>query len=330
MSDVTVTVRSDQLPSTTTTVTVRQNQISSVEVIPCQSFRFLDLPAELRVQVYEEVVVVGKVFYTPERIEAQNERRFKDWKLYRKPQLQLLRVCKTIHQEAEKVYLSKNLFVLPTEFYAQAPFVLEWNPRDRPSEYRWLFSTSAFTHLKNVSVGFSPVTKGRLTSSYIDFEKKNTDSRPRIVYSRLDAVGARRIEAHDEAREDFEQHCDSIRITLDEEGPLLIDARLPYIELDFTGGYCPLGCCRHMGQNGLYFLTFLLPLRTVVLGLNFKGEEQLFLNELAHGHCDYFNDSGPDDWKLPKNWGSPAWARKEYGVEFKTEHENWIKWKMDA
>jgi hypothetical protein len=81
-----------------------------------QPFRFLDLPAELRCQVYEELVVVGKIFYTPEQYSIMNEKCFKDWTAYAAPELSILRVCTQIHQEAEELYLSKHLFVLPNFF----------------------------------------------------------------------------------------------------------------------------------------------------------------------------------------------------------------------
>jgi hypothetical protein len=320
MSDVTVTVRSDQLPSTTT-VTVRQNQISSVEVIPCQSFRFLDLPAELRVQVYEEVVVVGKVFYTPERIEAQNERRFKDWKLYRKPQLQLLRVCKTIHQEAEKVYLSKNLFVLPAKFETQAPFVLKWSRTYRPSEYRWLFSKSAYKEVKNISFGFSPVLKIRHTSSYIDFDKQDTDKTPSAIWHRSRTANDRKISAHDKALWDFHCHCSDITDTLGEGTLEELTDNFQYMEMEFTNSYCPLGCCRYI-DAGYGLVDSLRPKHTVILGLDLDGEKQVFMNLFSSIHSD---DEGQDE-----DWGTPEWITNEYGVEFNPDRDIWAKWKMEA
>jgi hypothetical protein len=53
----------------------------------------------------------------PEDYAVANERRFKDRKAYRTPSLGILRVCKQVHDEAEEVYLGKNLFVLP-DFYS--------------------------------------------------------------------------------------------------------------------------------------------------------------------------------------------------------------------
>jgi hypothetical protein len=80
------------------------------------SCRFLDLPVELRIQVYEYLVVVGNVLYTPEWYEWQEGVRFNGFPAYEKPSLRFLSVCKQIRQEAEHEYFSKNLFVLPSLF----------------------------------------------------------------------------------------------------------------------------------------------------------------------------------------------------------------------
>jgi hypothetical protein len=74
-------------------------------------FRFLDLPTELRLQVYEHVVVVGRVFYDPDPLEAHDSiSPFAYFQEYEVPSLAILRVRKQIHAEAEDIYLKVNLF----------------------------------------------------------------------------------------------------------------------------------------------------------------------------------------------------------------------------
>lgn len=66
--------------------------------------RFLKLPTELRLYVYEYLVVVDKIFYTPDQYSVSGEKRYKDWTTDRTPSLQILCVSKQIHAGAEEVY----------------------------------------------------------------------------------------------------------------------------------------------------------------------------------------------------------------------------------
>jgi hypothetical protein len=79
---------------------------------PPARFRFLDLPAELRNPIYEEVLVVDKAFFSNN----------KSGDRYAKPQVALLRICKQIYTKAEQVYLGNSLLHLPTNWHNCNPF----------------------------------------------------------------------------------------------------------------------------------------------------------------------------------------------------------------
>ncbi|KAF2820371.1 hypothetical protein CC86DRAFT_412240 [Ophiobolus disseminans] len=83
---------------------------SSASVLSSIAFRFMDLPIEIRVLIYTELVVVGKIFYTPSGYEIQEGFRFTDREKYRKPELGIFGVSKSVREEAEEVYLSNVAF----------------------------------------------------------------------------------------------------------------------------------------------------------------------------------------------------------------------------
>lgn len=78
------------------------------------------LPPEIRQRIYEEILVVGKVFpYTLSESYNENDCDY-DASLtprerggYEAPTIALLLVCKAIHSEAEPVLYRQNKFVLP-------------------------------------------------------------------------------------------------------------------------------------------------------------------------------------------------------------------------
>lgn len=212
-------------------------------------FRFMDLPPELRLRVYEELVVVGKVAYITPTCSHEGSRRLRE---YRRPDLTILRVSRQAHWEAEKIYLSKNQFVLPLEFYKWAPF-------DKPCDERSgiLFSKRALNILKHISheISGQAVNMGGDISSFL--WKAGQDDF--ALLSRPD----RREQLHDSAMDMY----------YDEESQLL-DALLSLtglttIEFNYRYAYCPMGCCRMLPEFGIE--SFWTGLACGIQGIRFQG-----------------------------------------------------------
>ncbi|KAF9700876.1 hypothetical protein EKO04_001160 [Ascochyta lentis] len=240
--------------------------------------RFLELPAELRLQIYEELVVVGKVFYTPGYKSLKSYVRFKDYSNYTKPSLAILRVCKTTHKEAEDVYLSKNLFVLPPNFSLSQPFTNKQYFGHRP-----LFSTAAFARLKHVSIELSSRSPDAPTTmdAYI---WDPTTWQVQVNFHQQTAV-ERLQDAHDQAVKWF-----FLRLDKEVQALTLIPA-LRSLELDYSNAYCPLACCRLLGLTGAwsYLTDELAPAKSIrVVGLRDEGEEEQVLTSWS----DVVEDSG--------------------------------------
>ena len=88
-----------------------------------RTFRFLDLPLEIRMMVYEYALVVGHVF---SKEVAVSDKRHMGSLSYERPATQLFLVCRQIKRECEPIFFSRNHFVIPVEFVEwQCHFLLD-------------------------------------------------------------------------------------------------------------------------------------------------------------------------------------------------------------
>ncbi|KAF2997626.1 hypothetical protein E8E13_004402 [Curvularia kusanoi] len=110
-------------------------------------FRFMDLPVESRLQIYGHLVVVGKVFYTPDAQSIHNSARFKDFRAYRKPHLSILRVSKAVHKEAERynVTLVKYIITRWIGLWSSLQSIRVLGLRHKEEEYDYLQHWAAYT-----------------------------------------------------------------------------------------------------------------------------------------------------------------------------------------
>ncbi|KAF1922918.1 uncharacterized protein M421DRAFT_336784 [Didymella exigua CBS 183.55] len=231
------------------------------------SFRFMDLPPELRAYVYENLVLVGKVFFTPDWYDVHEGRRFNNHSEYRPPSLSILRVCRAIHDEAEAIYLAKNTFVLPPLWNYMQPARAAGEENALCQGKSWLFSKAAFHMVKHISVGICvrtcdvPCTMGRSDWNVCNAKHPKTvgqwTTHQKMKYAHRKAI----------AWQDL--CCRSVSVAIGRF------SGLQSLELDFSNAYCPVGCCRRLEVAWSYVLKHAKDIR--ILGVGIRAERHQVL-----------------------------------------------------
>ena len=287
-----------------------------------QPFRFLDLPTELRCQVYEYLVVVGKVFYTPDDYAVMNEKRFKDWNSYRAPDLTILRICKQTHNEAEELYLSKNMFVLPDFLSHRQPIEHKLKPDGHIlSPNRPLFSRIASRYLKNISISFNP----RLPAPDILDHSSWRDMEYQSPAQSFDVLQPReRLElAHEHAASCLVDFWDYEIYRLVTFLPPLEDNQIHHLEIDITNAYCPIGCCR-LVESSYHLISIQRPTSVTFVGLSDKGEECRMMQKFEAHYRDI--EDVEDMTHKDLTWQQ---IKKMHDIKFDPVEDVWAKWKME-
>ncbi|KAL6708833.1 hypothetical protein ACN47E_002240 [Coniothyrium glycines] len=228
---------------------------------PASYFRFLDLSAEIRNMIYEELVVVGEVHYNDKSrfaVDAQDS-----YVGRQKPDLTLFRVCNQIYFEAESLYLRKNTFSLPGNFHLYSPFS-RLEDIAMLNKDSWLFSGRGLALVKNIRVNFASeyITYDN-ADLWLDYDIENGEGAMQklSVYDRTEIVH--------EWKEDiaiqyyFLQHC----------ALSLLSPRMERVELDFTRSFCDMGCCRVFDMCLGDWIEHLNPKALRITGL-MRGEEK--------------------------------------------------------
>lgn len=194
---------------------------------------FLDLPAEIRCNVYKELLVVGRVYYKNEWQCEYRDKRESGREKYLEPSLAILLVCKLIHGEAEQVYLKGNMFVFPSGWLKYAPFKATSHRFNK----RYLFSERGFKYVRNISI----------TVEYGEY-KEDVRELPELEFvTRINPDGTETLDfATGPHNDHLIEDAQAMNKALCKFDRTPEDVSFEVVELDFHWLSCNLGCCRRL------------------------------------------------------------------------------------
>lgn len=230
-------------------------------------FRFLDLPSEIRVDIYERLLIVGKVYYVPEWLAESYG--VHEWLALARPAVGILRVCKQTRKEAEKMYTTKNTFVFPYAIYGRPVY------HSLPASKQFLFETAGANCIQSLSVAFH---------HWPDCAWPVVVEKP-PVYAEGD-----QMPSHDEYYTgQYKKNNDNWLALISTLKKM--PRPLKKLELDFTRAHCQCrGDCPMSIHMNVDFMATVLPERVQILGLKASEEQEVTKKLKSAFGCEKLDD----------------------------------------
>ena len=186
-----------------------------------KTFRFLDLPLEIRIIVYEQVLVIGNIYI---KQQAAFDEQYSGSYRYQRPETQLLRVNRQIKSECDPIFYGRNNFVLPLGF---EPGLYDYPPLFRANEF-----------IRSIDVTFDMRADSGDRADLRDVVERDYDSCFYAgAFSSLDPI-FQADDIHQSELDQLLQDCwPAVAQTIHQY-------QLDFLRIDLGNAYCPTGCHR--------------------------------------------------------------------------------------